>query len=289
MAEGEITITHPERVVFPAAGITKLALADYYRTVAPLMLPHLAKRPVSLVRCPRGRQKRCFYQKHHTGGFGPHVLSVAIAEKDGEREPYIWLDGAAGILECVQMGAIEFHLWGSRVDRLEAPDRMVFDLDPDVGIGFGEVARAASDLRARLADMRLDSFALLTGGKGVHVVVPLEPGHSWDAHRDFARALAQAMADAEPERFTATMSKARRKGKIFIDWLRNARGSTAVAPYAVRAREGAPIAAPVGWNELAELQHARTYNAADGKHLLERAASATLAGWGEASQPLPGS
>ena len=285
--EAAIRISNRDRVIYPESGQTKGELADYYQAVAPLMLPWAAGRPVSLVRCPQGRSKKYFFQKHDTGSFGPHVHHVPITEKDGHAEEYIYVDDAAGILACVQMGTIEFHGWGSKADDVEAPDRMVFDLDPDVGLDFGDVKTAASDIRKRLADLGLASFAMLSGGKGVHVVVPLTPGHSWDAHKDFSKRFAEALAMAEPERFTANMSKAKRKGRIFIDYLRNQRGSTAVLPYSARARENAPVAVPIAWSELKEMKSAHPFGIGDAKKLIERAEGKGLAGWGFADQALP--
>lgn len=284
---GAVAISNRDRIIFPEARVTKGNLADYYTAVAPIMLPHMARRPISLVRCPQGRAKSCFFQKHDSGSFGPHVHHVPIAEKDGGVEDYLYVDDGDGILACVQMGTIEFHGWASHVDRLEQPDRMVFDLDPDVGLDFADVRQAALDLRRHLADIGLVSFAMLSGGKGVHVVVPLDPGHGWDAQKDFAKRFAEALSIAEPDRFTATMSKAKRKGKIFIDWLRNQRGSTAIMPWSARAREGAPVAAPVGWERVADIGQAGTWSIRDANLLLERAASAELSGWGFARQTLP--
>ncbi|WP_062766723.1 DNA ligase D [Sphingopyxis terrae] len=283
----DVKISSRDRVIFPEAKATKGDLADYYAAVAPVMLPHLARRPASLVRCPQGRAKQCFFQKHDSGSFGPHVHHVPIEEKDGGVEDYLYVEDADGILACVQMGTIEFHGWGSHVDTLEQPDRMVFDLDPDEGLDFADVKKAAADLKRQLADIGLVSFAMLSGGKGVHVVVPLDPGHSWDAHKDFAKRFAEAMSLAEPDRFVATMSKAKRKGKIFIDWLRNQRGSTAIMPYSARARAGAPVAVPIDWDGLAAIDRARHWTIADARALLDRAASPTLKGWGFARQTLP--
>jgi len=285
--EAEVTISHRERVIFPGDDYTKGDLADYYAAVAPLMLPFAAHRPVSLVRCPQGRAKPCFFQKHDSGGMGPHVRHVPIREKDGGTEDYLYVEDAAGILACVQMGTIEFHGWACRSENVEAPDRMIFDLDPDEGLGFDEVKQAAQDIRDRLAELGLTSFAMLSGGKGVHVVVPLTPGHSWDEHKDFAKRFAEALSLAEPERFIATMSKAKRKGKIFIDWLRNQRGSTAVLPFSARAREGAPVAVPIAWGELKDMQDAHPFSIGDAKKLLTRAKGKGLAGWGFAEQRLP--
>jgi len=286
-AEEEVEISSRERVVFPDSGQTKGELADYYAAVAPIMLPHAARRPISLVRCPQGRAKKCFFQKHDSGSLGDAVHHVPIREKDGGMEDYLFIEDARGILQCVQMGTIEFHGWASRSDEVELPDRMIFDLDPDEGLGFDEVKQAARDIRSRLSDLGLVSFAMLSGGKGVHVVVPLERGHSWDAHKDFARRFAEALSLAEPDRFTATMSKAKRKGKIFIDWLRNQRGSTAVLPYSARARPGAPVAVPITWNELKEMEHAHPFTIDDAKRLIDRAGSKSLHGWGFAQQRLP--
>lgn len=285
--ESAVAISNRERVIFPESGQTKGQLADYYAAIAPLMLPFAGQRPISLVRCPQGRGKKCFFQKHDSGRFGSNVHQIPIREKDGGNEDYIYVEDAAGLLQCVQMGTIEFHGWGARTSDVEAPDRMVFDLDPDEGIDFGDVKRAAEHIRDRLSDLGLVSFAMLSGGKGVHVVVPLDTGHSWTAHKDFARRFAEALSLAEPERFLATMSKAKRKGKIFIDWLRNQRGATAVLPYSARAREGAPVAVPIAWGELKDMAHAHPFSIADAKRLLDRARSKSLAGWGFAQQSLP--
>ncbi len=284
--ETRVTITHPDRVIFEG-GRTKGELADYCRAVAPLMLPFAANRPISLVRCPQGRGKKCFFQKHDSGSFGPDVHHVPIVEKDGGAEDYLYITDADGILTCVQMGTIEFHGWGAKADAVELPDRMVFDLDPDVGLDFEDVKKAAQDIRQRLADLGLITFAMLSGGKGIHVIVPLTPGHDWDTHKDFSKRFAEAMSMAEPDRFVANMSKARRKDRIFIDYLRNQRGSTAVLPYSARARAGAPVAVPVSWEELDEVTAPNIYSIADAARLMDRAASKALRGWGFAAQHLP--
>lgn len=280
-----VAITNRDRIIFPESDQTKGELADYYAAIAPLMLPFAASRPISLVRCPQGRAKKCFFQKHDSGAFGKAVHQVPIREKDGGSEDYLYVEDADGLLTCVQMGTIEFHGWASRIDALERPDRMIFDLDPDEGMDFDRVKQAAQDIRARLSDIGLVSFAMLSGGKGVHVVVPLTPGHDWDTHKDFASRFAQALSTAEPDQFVATMSKARRKDKIFIDWLRNQRGSTAVLPYSARARAGAPVAVPIDWDELDDMQDAHPFVIGDAALLLDRAQ--TLKGWGFAAQRLP--
>ncbi|MCK9541291.1 MAG: DNA ligase D, partial [Novosphingobium sp.] len=282
-----ISITNPDRVIFPESGRTKGELAAYYETVAPLMLPFAANRPVSLVRCPQGRARKCFFQKHDSGSFGPHVHHVPIVEKDGGIDDYLYISDAPGILACVQMGTIEFHGWCAKADDVERPDRMIFDLDPDEGLGFEEVKRAARDIRSRLSGIGLVSFAMLSGGKGVHVIAPLTPGHDWDTHKDFAKRFAEAMSLAEPDRFTAAMSKAKRKDRIFIDWLRNQRGGTAILPYSARARAGAPVAVPVPWEELDGMKDARPFTIGDAKTLLARSRDKSLLGWGFAAQALP--
>ncbi|MBW8783619.1 MAG: DNA ligase D [Novosphingobium sp.] len=282
-----VKISNPERVIYPADGLTKGELAAYYRAVAPLMLPWIAGRPISLVRCPQGRAKKCFFQKHDAGTFGKAVKHVPIREKDGHAEDYIYVDDAAGIMTCVQMGTIEFHGWGSLAVDVESPDRMVFDLDPDEGLDFEDVKRAAREIHDKLADIGLTSFAMLSGGKGVHVIVPLSPGHSWDAHKGFSHRFAEALSLAEPDRFVANMSKAKRKGKIFVDYLRNLRGATAVLPYSARSRDGAWVAAPIAWRELSGFANAHPWSIRDGDELVARAASRELAGWGFAEQSLP--
>ncbi|NLR40132.1 DNA ligase D [Novosphingobium sp. ERW19] len=282
-----ISISNRSRVIFPESGQTKGDLADYYAQLAPAMLPFLANRPLSLVRCPQGRAKQCFFQKHDSGSFGEHVHHVPIREKDGDSEDYLYVGDAAGILTCVQMGTIEFHGWCARTDDVEAPDRMVIDLDPDEGLDFADVKRAAKDIRSRLSDLGLVSFAMLSGGKGVHVVIPLRRDHSWQAHASFAERFAKALGMAEPERYVANMSKAKRKGRIFIDWLRNQRGSTAVMPYSARARANAPVAAPIDWNELDDFEKASAFTISDAAALLKRSEGKLLRGWGVAEQSLP--
>ncbi|MEP9358721.1 DNA ligase D [Sphingomonas sp. KR3-1] len=282
-----IRISSRERVIFPGDGLTKGDLADYYLATAPILLPWLANRPISLVRCPQGRARACFFQKHDAGSFGEQVHQVDIREKDGSVEPYLYVSDADGILACVQMGTIEFHGWGSLVADVEKPDRLVFDLDPDEGLDWADVKQAAADLKDHLADIGLTSWPLLSGGKGVHVVVPLVPKAEWPEAKSFCERFARALSEAEPGRFTANLKKVHRKGKIFIDYLRNQRGSTAVLPYVARAREGAPVAAPVTWSELREIDSPKHFSIRDTAELLERATGRALQGWGLADQVLP--
>ena len=282
-----IKVSNPERIIDPDSGVTKGDLAAYYRAVAPLMLPWAANRPLTLVRCPQGRSRKCFFQKHDAGSFGDHVHKVPILEKNGSKEDYLYVEDQAGILACVQMGTIEFHGWGSSIGEVEKPDRLVFDIDPDVGLGFEEVKRTAKDLKSYLADMGLQTFPLLSGGKGVHVVVPLTPQAEWPEVKDFAQRFAVALAQAEPDRFTANMAKVKRKGRIFLDYLRNQRGATAIMPFSARAREGAPVSAPITWDELDDMPGGNRFTVRDAELLLERASSRALQGWGEAAQVLP--
>jgi bifunctional non-homologous end joining protein LigD len=286
-ADDDVRISNPDRVIFPDAKVTKSELADYYRAVGAPMMVWTANRPISLVRCPQGRARKCFFQKHDSGTFGPHVHHVPIREKDGHKEDYLYVADSAGVIACVQMGTIEIHGWGSKVADVEKPDRIVFDLDPDVGLDFDLVKKAAKDLKTHLADMGLQTFPMLTGGKGVHVIVPLTPRAEWPAVKDFAQRFAMALAEAEPERFTAALSKAKRTGRIFVDYLRNQRGATAIMPYSARAREGAPVAAPINWEELDEMKSGARFTVRDAELLLDRAASRALQGWGEAAQVLP--
>ncbi len=282
-----VKISSADRVIDTDSGATKGDLAAYYEAVGAIMLPVLARRPVSLVRCPQGRARQCFFQKHDAGSFGDAVHKVPIREKDGSKEDYLWVDSIDGILSCVQMGTIEFHGWGALNDTVEKPDRLIFDLDPDTGLNFEDVKSAAFDIKRHLADIGLTSFAMLSGGKGVHVIAPLTPDAKWPAVKDFASRFAQALATAEPERFVATMAKAKRKGRIFIDWLRNQRGSTAIVPYSARARANMPVAAPVTWEELRDIDSPAHFTIRDAAELNDRAVSSGLAGWGMAEQVLP--
>ncbi len=290
MAEADpmgIPISNPDRVIYPENGITKGELADYYAAMAGPLLRFMGGRPVSLVRCPQGRAKHCFFQKHDSGSFGEHVLHVPIREKDGDTADYLYVEDGAGIIACVQMGAIEFHGWGSLADDIEKPDRMVFDLDPDPGVDFEGVKEAAVVVKKELEALGLRSDPMLSGGKGIHVIVQLDRSADWEAVKDFAHRFALALGEARPEMFTANMKKAERKGRIFLDWLRNQRGATAIMPWAVRARERAPVATPVQWSELDDIESAAAFTIADLADLRKRAASRAIASWCAKPQRLP--
>jgi len=282
-----VPISNAERIIYPESQITKGQLADYYAAVSPIMLPWIASRPISLVRCPQGRAKKCFFQKHDAGSFGEAVRHVAIEEKDGEAEPYLYIDTDEGLMTCVQMGTIEFHGWGARIEDVEKADRLVFDLDPDVGLDFEAVRFAAFRFRDILKTIGLETFPMVTGGKGVHVIAPLTPRAEWSEVKDFARRLAVAVAQTEPTKFTAALPKAQRKGRIFVDYLRNQRGATAVMPYSARAREGAPVAAPITWKEMETIVSPARFHVGDQTELLKRAGLKTLSSWGRADQALP--
>ncbi|VVT13303.1 DNA ligase D [Hoeflea sp. EC-HK425] len=255
-----VMISNADRVVFPDAGCTKGDIVGYYEKASDRMLGLAGSRPVSLLRCPDGRDGDCFFQKHAGKGFPDGIDTMDLKESSGKTEPYMVINRRAGFVAAAQMGTIEFHTWGSRKDMLEKPDRLVFDLDPDEGLSFSDVKEAAEAIRALLDRVVLDCVPMVTGGKGVHVIVPLRRTAGWETVSVFSRTVASYLASKEPERYVATMSKAKRKNRIFIDWLRNDRGSTAIAPYSVRARKGAPVAIPVSWKELAGLEAANVFD-----------------------------
>jgi bifunctional non-homologous end joining protein LigD len=258
-----VRLTHPERVLFEQQGVTKADLVRYYDAVAARMLPYVAKRPLSLVRCPKGAGEKCFFQKHASDGFPEQLKPVPIRESSGESVDYLYIDDVAGLVAGVQMGTLEFHVWGSRIDSLEKPDRIVFDLDPDESLSFEVVRLAAMVVRDRLESLGLTTLPLVTGGKGVHVVAPLRRSAEWPRVKAFARGFAQAIAAEHPDVFIATMAKKHRTGRIFLDWMRNERGATAIAPWSTRARKNAPVAMPVSWKELGNLEAANAFGIAE--------------------------
>jgi bifunctional non-homologous end joining protein LigD len=248
-----VRITHPDRVVYPELGITKLELARHFERVAPLMLPHVAGRPLSLVRCPQGSAHECFFQKHWTGTRPPSIDAVAIRQSDGKNHPHVVVHDVEGLVTLVQWGVMEVHPWGARADQPERPDRIIFDLDPGPGVGWDDLRAAALGVRGVLQGLGLDSWVKTSGGKGLHVELPIARRSSWDDVSQFARGVAQHMQGAFPDRFIAKASKAARHGVIFVDWLRNTRGATAVAPWSTRARASAGVSVPISWTQLARL------------------------------------
>jgi bifunctional non-homologous end joining protein LigD len=243
-----IKLSSPDKPLWPDIGLTKQGLLDYYATVWPLMRPHVVDRPLSLVRAPNGIEGHSFFQKHAMPGMHEAVLR----QKDKDGEELLHIRDFDGLAALVQLGTVEIHLWGAAIDAVETPDQVIFDLDPDPGVPLDRVRDAALTVRDRLREIGFGSLLKTSGGKGYHVVMPLKPKADWDRVKGFAREFAQAIAQAEPALYTATLSKKARKGKIFIDYLRNGRGSTAIAPYSTRARPGASVAMPIEWDALAE-------------------------------------
>lgn len=258
-----IRLSSGEREMFPGGGVTKLDVARYYAEAGERMLEIAGRRPFSLVRCPGGIDGQCFFQKHANPGWPKELKEVDVEEKDGSVQRYLYATAPGGLVAAAQMGTIEFHIWGSHIDKLDRPDRLVIDLDPDEGLGFDATRAAAVEVRDLLRRLGLDSAPVLTGGKGVHVTMPLRRTISWETLKGFTRTFATMLAQAHPDRYVANMSKARRKGRIFVDYLRNERGSTAIAPYSVRARKGAPVATPVSWEELETIEAGNVFSIAD--------------------------
>lgn len=264
-----ITITHPDRIISQAGQITKASLAEYYGAVAEFILPHIARRPLSLLRCPSGIDGECFFQRNPGKGLGADVRTFNFTHK-GRKYEYLYIDDEKGLLELIQMGAIELHPWGATVDAIDYPDRMIFDLDPAPELSFDAVKLAAQDLRKRLQRKGLQSVLKCTGGKGLHVTVALAGKNEWPEVKAFAGAIADEMVAATPDAYIATMRKAKRTGKIFIDYFRNDYTATAIADYGVRARPGAPVALPLEWKELKNLKSASQFTMKDAVARLKR-------------------
>jgi len=244
-----IKISNPGKVIFADPEITKGDVIRYYDQVAKRMLPYVSHRVLSIVRCPKGIAQTCFYKKHPgPGSLG--IVTIPISTSDGKLEDYFYIENTSGLIAEAQMGTLEFHIWGSRVDELEKPDLMVFDLDPDEGMDLSRVREGVRDVKNILAELSLNSYLKTSGGKGYHVVVPLKPAAPWDGFHNFARRVAEVMEQKWPDRYTSNVRKAKRTNKIFIDWIRNGRGATSIAPYSLRARKGAGVSMPLAWAEL---------------------------------------
>jgi len=244
-----VTLSHPDRILYPEQGLSKRAVALYYEEVAERILPHVVERPLALVRCPQGRRKDCFYQKHLTGEVPESLLNVPIQEKEEERI-YAVIQDLGGLISLVQLGVLEIHPWGSRRDRLERPDRIIFDLDPGSGVQSEQLVEIAGLLHALLDEIGLKNFIKTSGGKGFHIVVPLMRRSGWVEAKAFAKRIAEKMTRMRPDLVVSTMAKPKRHGRIFVDYFRNSRGATAVAPYSTRARPMAPISVPIRWEDL---------------------------------------
>ena len=256
-----LRLSNPDKVLWAGQGVTKRQLAAYYASVADAMLRELSGRPLTLLRCPDGRHGDCFFQKHANDTIPSAINRIRLPEKGKERI-YMAVDSAAGIIGLVQMGVLEIHTWGARSDRPERPDRLVFDLDPGPEIPWSGVVQAALDTRDLLGELGLHSFVRTTGGKGLHVVAPLIRRNSWDEVKAFSRACAETLTRTHRGRYTARLAKSARAGRVYIDWLRNGRGATAICNYSTRAREGAPVATPIDWDELSSDLDPRSFSVA---------------------------
>lgn len=277
-----VSITHPDRILYPDTGVTKLDLARYYEAVHQHMLPHLGGRPLSLLRCPEGLEGECFFQKHPEASFASDVPRTRVAEKNPRRASYLYVSSAADLVQLVQFGVVEFHPWGSRIEDTERPDTLVFDLDPGPDLPWRAVARAANTLRERLLSLGLPSFLQASGGKGLHLVVPIRPHWGWEQVKEFCHGIARAHAADDPAAFTTTMAKNRRRGKVFIDYLRNGRGNTSIGLYSARARPGAPVSTPLRWNELSPGATANRYTVTNLRRRLAALRSDPWEGYEEA-------
>lgn len=262
-------LSSPTKILFPESRITKQDVWDYYLAVTDHLLPEIAGRPLSIIRCPAGIERPCFFQKHLTAGL-ERVDTVKLKEESGTNANYLVVEDLPGLMELVQFNALEFHPWGSHAEEPDRADRVVFDLDPGEGVPFAEIKKAATDIRKLLEQLELESFLRVSGGKGLHVVVPLNPGCDWDLTKRFAHGFADALARSEPDRFLSTATKSKRNKRIFVDYLRNGRGATAVASYSMRGRAGAPVAMPLAWSELSKLTKANAFTIKDVPAKLKR-------------------
>lgn len=246
---GGIKITHPDKVIYQDLDIKKIDVAMYYAQVAERMLPFIQNRILSVIRCPKGVEEQCFFKKHRqTQSKG--IQTITVKNSEGKDQEYFYIQNTLGLISEAQMGTIEFHIWGSRIENIEMPDLMVFDLDPDEDMDIEQVRQGAKDLKNLLDKLNLVSYLKTSGGKGYHVVLPFRPTVDWDTFNDFAKRVAQALKSAYPDKYTDNIRKANRKGRIFIDWVRNGKGATSIAPYSLRARAGASVSMPIAWDEL---------------------------------------
>ncbi|MBL8823180.1 MAG: non-homologous end-joining DNA ligase [Planctomycetia bacterium] len=253
-----VRLTSPEKMLYPEDAISKLELAAYYQMVSKWMLPHLTDRPIVLVRCPEGRHEESFYQKHPAPGSPESLRQIPIKGKE-KTEKYFVVADVKGLISLAQVAALEVHAWGSRSDKLDYPDRLIFDLDPDTELPWKIVIESAHQVRGLLEELGLKSFVKTTGGKGLHIVIPIERRHNWEEVKSFCRQVAHLIVKYDPRHFIANMSKVQRHGKIYIDYLRNARDATAVAAYSPRVRSNASVSVPVSWKELGKIPSSSHY------------------------------
>ncbi|MFS4457535.1 DNA ligase D [Bdellovibrio sp. HCB2-146] len=257
--DGGLRLSNPQKIIYPAEGLTKLDAAMYYVTVADFMLEHLKHRPLSLLRCPEGSRKNCFFQKHVNSNISPHIHEIAIEEKH-KMESYMTVSTMEGLAELAQMGAFEIHCWGSHDDKVDYPDVIVMDLDPGPGVSWNQVVKSAFEMKEILEKLKLKSFVKLSGGKGVHLHIPIARLYTWDQVKAFSKALAQLMEDQYPQTYVSNMNKKLRNKKIFVDYLRNGRGATAVAPYSLRSGEHSAVAMPITWAELKKTKSSQEFS-----------------------------
>ncbi len=281
-----VPLTHPERVLWEDQGVTKQELAEFYAGIADWLLPHLVNRPLTLMRCPGGAQKKCFIQRHSWAGMSSFIHPDMVSDGTGKQEVLTVRD-IQGVVALVQAGVLEMHVWGATLDDLERPDRLIFDFDPGEGVEWPRVIEGAQAVRARLKALGLESFVKTTGGKGLHVVLPLKPKAPWDEALSFTRQIAEAMAADEPDRYTTTSVKQEREGRIYIDYLRNNREASAVAPYSTRSRAGAPVAMPLAWEELSAAIRPNGFTVENAGERLAFLKQDPWAGIGEVEQVLP--
>lgn len=281
-----VELSHPDRVLYPDQGLTKRELAHYYRDVADRILPWLDGRPLALVRCPEGRDDSCFFQKHLKKSMPEAIGGIELEEKDGDKATYVAVDDLPGLVALAQIGTLEIHSWSSRQDDLEHPDWLVFDLDPGPDVPWGRVQQAARDLRALLTDLDLEGWLRATGGKGLHVVVPIIRRSTWQEAHDFARDVAKVLSAENEDRYLARADKDLRQGKVFIDWLRNTRGATSIVNYSTRAHSGAPVATPLRWDELGDLESGHDYDTTSVRRRLSSLESDPWQGFDDCRQSL---
>jgi len=263
-------LSHPDKILYPDCGVTKRQLAEYYEAAAKWAVPHIAGRPLALKRCPGGAGEKCFFQRNYTDVMPKAIRGVDVSDTK-KPEPHITLDGLDGIISLVQLGVLEIHTWGCKNDDIEHPDQLIFDLDPAPDVPWKTTINAARILKKTLDGLKLPTFLKTSGGKGLHLTIPIEPNIDWDAAKDFTGAIVESLAKGHPDLFVANMRKDLRGGKIYIDFHRNGRSATAVAPYSSRARNGAPVSMPISWEELGKLPSAAHFTVDTARrHLKQR-------------------
>jgi bifunctional non-homologous end joining protein LigD len=242
-------LSHADKLLYPDVNITKLELASYYITIAKWILPHILKRPLTLLRCPNGQKKKCFYQRHLTTAT-ENLYAITLPDKTNKPEPYLYIKDTSGLMALIQLGVLEIHPWASQIDKIEKPNFIIFDLDPGLHVEWRSVIEAAFFIKDHLQKLNLKSFVKTTGSKGLHVTVPIKRLYNWDKVKVFAHTFVKYLAMQNPQLIVANMSKTKRKGKIFVDYLRNQYGASGIAPYSTRIKENAAVATPLAWTEL---------------------------------------